>query len=140
MANCFETIRRHANDGLDPDGTTYTAVIHALCQGGELGRAGNLLSEMHGAGVRPTAITYSCLLSGCEQQGNWELALCFLAEFLTSGLPLDPCCFNTALRTCANNGHLQEAEGILRKMTKLGIDASNTSRIALSGAVFILES
>ena len=128
------------NDGLDPDDLTYTAVIHALCQAGELDRAGNMLSDMHGAGVRPTAITYSCMLSGCEKQGNWELALCFIAEFMTSGLPLDPTCFNTAIRTCANNGHLQEAESIFRQMTKLGIDASSTSIIALFGATFVLES
>ena len=108
--------------------------------GGEVCRAGILLNEMHAAGVLPTLLTYSCLISGCEEQGNWELALYFLTEFIASGLPLDPCCFNMAIRTCANNGQLQEAESILRKMTKLGINACDAAQIAVSGASFSLGS
>ena len=108
--------------------------------GGEVCRAGILLNEMHAAGVLPTLLTYSCLISGCEEQGNWELALYFLTEFIASGLPLDPCCFNMAIRTCANNGQLQEAESILRKMTKLGINVCDAAQIAVSGASFSLGS
>ena len=58
----MEAFERMKAEGLEPDRTTYNALISALEKGGQLPRALAVRGEMRQAGVQADTITYSALI------------------------------------------------------------------------------
>lgn len=89
---------------LEPNVHCYTAAIRAMGRTQRWQEAERLFDSMASKGLRPTALTFGCLLATYEQSGKAVHALALLDRMRRATDPaLRPTevCFNSAMSACA---------------------------------------
>lgn len=89
---------------LEPNVHCYTAAIRALGRTARWQEARRVFDSMGGHGLRPTALTFGCMLAAYEQAGQAGPALALLDRMRRATDPaLRPTevCFNSAMSACA---------------------------------------
>lgn len=89
---------------LEPNVHCCTAAIRALGRTGRWQEAQALFEGMPAKGLRPTVLTFGCLLAALDQGGQAERALALLDRMRRATDPaLHPTevCFNSAMSACA---------------------------------------
>jgi len=66
------------NQGIHPNTTFFTTIMHNLCNGGWVMEALSLLDLMVRVGVRPDVISYNTLIDGYCFAGRMKEAMKFL--------------------------------------------------------------
>ena len=72
--------------GIERSTVTYTGLIHACAEGGQLDKAMALFTYMEVAGVDRNPVTYCVAINGCTRNGQWELGLQLLHEMARKGI------------------------------------------------------
>jgi len=75
--------------GVWPDVVTYTAMLCALTQGGEMKRALRLMAQMRAARVQPTSAAFHALAMGWRRTRAWKPASASYNEMVLSGTAVD---------------------------------------------------
>ena len=59
--------------GIERSTVTYTGLINACAEGGQLDKAMALFTYMEVAGVERNPVTYCVAINGCTRNGQWEV-------------------------------------------------------------------
>ncbi|KAF9589334.1 hypothetical protein IFM89_022670 [Coptis chinensis] len=105
-----------------PDEYSYTIVIQALCEMGNLGNALSLLDEMEGKGVKPNLFTFNVLLHAFYEDGRFLNSEMIWARMEKKQIVPDIRSYNAKLRGLVVAGKIKEAvklvESLKTKETK----------------------
>ena len=102
--------------GLKANARTYSSLIHACCQIGEIEIAFKYLLAMHKEGLAPTEITYSSLLHGCGAAGDIKRAFQLLDLMKTKGIRPNVVTMSSIIHSCGKFGHLDLAFSLYHEM------------------------
>ncbi|XP_058106457.1 pentatricopeptide repeat-containing protein At3g22470, mitochondrial-like [Magnolia sinica] len=80
----------------------------------------NLFLEMVGKGIRPNVFTYSSLIHGLCNLGQWKEAMILFEEMLDGGISPDVTTFSILVNALCKEGMIKEAHGLLELMTQRG--------------------
>ncbi|XP_050232045.1 pentatricopeptide repeat-containing protein At1g10910, chloroplastic [Mercurialis annua] len=110
-----------------PDESTKTnvficnSVLNCLVKSGKFDSSLKLFHKMKQDGLKPDAITYSTLLSGCMKvKHGYSKALDFVQELKYNGLQMDSVMYGTLLAVCASNNLCEVAESYFNQMKDEG--------------------
>ena len=78
--------RQMEGGSIERSTVTYTGLIHACAEGGQLDKAMALFTYMDVAGVERNPVTYCVAINGCTRNGQWELGLQLLHEMARKGV------------------------------------------------------
>lgn len=106
VVQVYEQLR---NAGLQPNGTTYTALISVFGKAGQLDKAMDTFNTMVQQGLERSVITYSALMSACEKAGRWELAFELFSQMQRDRCKPNTVTYNSLIMACqqGNNPCLQ---------------------------------
>jgi pentatricopeptide repeat domain-containing protein 1 len=117
--DAFRILGGMKSAGVAGDIVTYSALI-AACDtknGMDLYAKGvALLQEMKDEGVRPSARTYTPLISMCGKRGLVDDAFVFFDEMKASGVVLDTNSYNAIISACTRNRKMESANDMLAEM------------------------
>ena len=82
--------------GVPPDVVTFSTLIKACNNAGDLGKAFEVLAEM--AGVAPNAVTVRTLIKACDNAGDFGKAFEVLAEMKAAGIRPNVVTFSALMR------------------------------------------
>ena len=102
--------------GLKANARTYSSLIHACCQIGEIEIAFKYLLTMHKEGLAPTEITYSSLLHGCGAAGDIKRAFQLLELMKAKGIRPNVVTMSSIIHSCGKFGHLDLAFSLYHEM------------------------
>lgn len=70
------------------------------------------------AGCERTVITYSSLISACEREGRWELALQLFGRMVHDGCSPNVITFNSLITALAAGGQWERAADVFAEMQR----------------------
>ena len=114
--------------GIVPSVITYTCLLDAHCQGGQIAKAEGVLDAMALARVPPDAYTYNCLIDGYRRAGDMDAALAVLERMSAAGVDLDCACYSTLIDTFHIAGRAAEVDKLYARMLLDGIVAHWSSQ------------
>mmetsp|Transcript_43899 Transcript_43899/g.102597 ORF Transcript_43899/g.102597 Transcript_43899/m.102597 type:complete len:898 (-) Transcript_43899:66-2759(-) len=103
-------------EGIAADTATYGALIKAAVEGGRQSLAKQLFEESK----NPDVMNVMSMIRGAGRERDVARALSLLEKLEQTPQQLDATTYNCALEACVVCGDRDAAEGLLRKMTKLG--------------------
>ncbi|CAD7704658.1 unnamed protein product [Ostreobium quekettii] len=107
--------------GVPPSVECYTSLIDACVKEGSPASLETAFVEfgaMKAAGLRPTAVTYGCLLVGCEKMRDTDHAFLLYREASDAGvLPTDEF-HNTLVNMCTRADRLDEALELVKSLAR----------------------
>ncbi|GMH40776.1 hypothetical protein BSKO_08680 [Bryopsis sp. KO-2023] len=116
-ALAWRLFQEMVESGVQTSVEAYTAMMDACVKDGSgpnLDRAFELLDDMRRDGLKPTAVTYGCLLVACQRKGSVDLAFQMYREAHEEGiLPTDEC-HNILINMCTVQGRLDEALELIK--------------------------
>lgn len=80
--------------------STVNAYITTLCNGGQMQKAQDILSEMKKLGLCPNDVTYSILLMGSEKNDDLEVGLTLFSQAKADGVPFSLIMCKCLIRMC----------------------------------------
>ena len=107
--------------GITPNVMMYTSFIHALVTSNEpkaLEEAFEVNEEMKKLGIKPTAVTYGCLLNACDKLGDVERAFKVYQQACDEGLPPSDAMHDILIGVCTRGGRLDEALELVKAMAR----------------------
>ncbi|KAG5514830.1 hypothetical protein RHGRI_036021 [Rhododendron griersonianum] len=108
-------------DGCNPNGVTYSVLIHGICEAGEIEEAFQLKEEMSEKGCQPSVRTYTVLIKALCDIGLTDKALGLLDEMVVKGCKPNNHTYTVLIDRLCGEGKIQEANGMFRKMLKDGL-------------------
>ncbi|XP_010935507.1 small ribosomal subunit protein mL103 (rPPR7) [Elaeis guineensis] len=102
--------------GIAPGISCYNVLLDALCAGGEVEKAHNLLEEMPEKGVNPDIISYNTVLSGFLKKGDEARFDEVLKKITEKGLSPNVVTYNCRISALCGKGKSFEAEELLDVM------------------------
>merc|ERR1719453_2503767 len=87
--------------GQQPDVVTYSTVMHAHANVGDIESAERLLQDMRSHGIEPNTITFNAMLDACAKARDTRRAERIFAEMQQSGCELSASSFNTMINAYA---------------------------------------
>lgn len=114
---------------LSPNVVTYTTLIRGYCGKQEIDEALDVFEEMVHQGLRPNEITYNTLVQGlCEARMFDKVKELFDGcSRQTGGFFPDTCTFNTLIDAQCNEGNLDGALKIFKKMSELKVQPDSAT-------------
>jgi pentatricopeptide repeat protein len=107
--------------GIEPDVPSYTALIDALCRGGNVAQAQAQLKDMQvSRGLVPDAATYGPFLRSACTAKDARAALRVLDRMLARDLTPNVFTYNAVIRLLCEMGEIDEAYNILCEMDRRG--------------------
>lgn len=120
-SEAFSLIQKMRAEGLEPDIFTYNAVLSSCCAGGtRLDLAEQLFSKMKSIDGCVDIITCNTLIKGYAHAKRVNDAFDVVAEMESSGLTPTQVTLGTLLDLCVNEGCMDHAHIILRKIRQSG--------------------
>lgn len=107
--------------GVEASVEAYTALMDACVKEGsskKLNQAFDLLEAMEQEGLKPTAVTYGCLLVACWQSGNVDRAFDLYREAHENGILPTDSCHNILINLCTRSGRLEEALTLVKDLAR----------------------
>ncbi len=105
-----------ATAGCAPDARSYTALAEAARRGGTLADVRGAVDELFAAGLRPTAVTLTVVLTALGDAGAWREARSLAAEWPRRyGFGRNAYAYNALLRACTRAGQPGEALAVFRE-------------------------
>ena len=89
--------------GIERSTVTYTGLINACAEGGQLDKAMALFTYMEVAGVERNPVTYCVAINGCTRNGQWEVCAAsprFTLSLVSSLSVILPCLSRGRLGVC----------------------------------------
>jgi pentatricopeptide repeat protein len=101
-----------------PDVSTYSLMIHACAQKGEVERALDLFTDMtQRRELTPTAETYHALIHACAMRKEYfAQAWQYAVEIQREGLKINLMTLNVLVQACGRSGNLTRARLLVRHM------------------------
>ncbi|THF94675.1 hypothetical protein TEA_015537 [Camellia sinensis var. sinensis] len=90
----LDTIKAH---GLVPSAVTYTTLLNALCEEGNICGMLEVLNEMESGVVQPTNVTYTVIIKGLCKQKRLQESLQLLEDMYDKGISPDEITYNTLI-------------------------------------------
>jgi len=92
----LDLLERMKNEGLEPDGFSYSAAISCCGSGGRWKEALAIIKEMQSGGpkLRPNKIAYTAAISACGKSGRHQEALELFTDMKEQGLQPDQVAYN----------------------------------------------
>lgn len=110
-------LRMRCTPGCEPDARSYTSLMEAARVRGSMPHVRAALAELHAAGLRPTAVTLTVLLTALGDAGCWQEALAAVEAWPSAhGVRVTTTAYNAALRACAKADRPREALKLFRCM------------------------
>uniref|UniRef100_A0A1J3GJM1 Pentatricopeptide repeat-containing protein n=1 Tax=Noccaea caerulescens TaxID=107243 RepID=A0A1J3GJM1_NOCCA len=100
-----------------PDSCTFTALIHGLCNDGDLKEALSMVEKMARMGLQPTVCTRTILIRQMLKQGCFDEARTCFNDMLSP----DAQTYNAFVEAYCSAGRVQEAEDMMVKMKADGV-------------------
>ncbi|CAN0479320.1 unnamed protein product, partial [Hapterophycus canaliculatus] len=120
--------------GVTPNLISFSSVVAACEEGGQLEAAAGLRREMMRAQEAAPGCNedFNVALGVFAEGGRWKEAVGLLREMLaeTSGVSPDVDSFNSAIEACGNGGQWGEAVDLLIEMRALGIAPNASTYLA----------
>ncbi|KAK0573187.1 hypothetical protein LWI29_004132 [Acer saccharum] len=91
----LENIMLH---GLEPSTVTYTILMNAYCEEGNMHCLFKLLEEMRAKAIGPSHITYTVVIKGLCKQWKLQEAIRLLEDMYAEGLTPDQITYNTIIQ------------------------------------------
>eukprot|EP00892_Ulva_mutabilis_P007982 jgi/Ulvmu1/5556/UM023_0092.1 len=107
--------------GVAPNVIAYTSVMHACVREGSeesLAMVEELMGEMRGRGIVPTAVTYGCALSACEARKDAGAAFRLYHEACAAGVPPTDVVHDALIKACVAAGRLDEALDAIKRLMR----------------------
>ncbi|OVA20176.1 Pentatricopeptide repeat [Macleaya cordata] len=102
---------------IEPTIEHYGCLVDLLCRAGYLEEAKNVIETMH---IRPNAVIWMSLLSGCRNHGNIEIGEC-AAEHVIKMAPKTIGCYVLLSNIYAAAGRWNKVSEVREMMKKLGV-------------------
>ncbi|KAG8088702.1 hypothetical protein GUJ93_ZPchr0010g8150 [Zizania palustris] len=103
--------------GLVPTEVTYTTLMDALSEAGEVNTMLSIFDEMVANRIKPNAVTYSVIIKGLCKQLRFDEAINVLSDMDREGVNADPITYNTLIQ-----GKIIQAEILLESLREKGIE------------------
>lgn len=95
-------------NGVQPDSTTYLALIRAYMMGSEYDKAEKAIASMENEGISPSCAHFNALLFAFAKKGLIKEAERIYRELRKAGLQPDVQCNRSILRGYMDYGHVEE--------------------------------
>lgn len=82
----------------------YNMLIKELCDGGKIEHSTKILNVMSKAGVKPSVVTYTTLISRAGAWQKVQLAEMYFKKMLEDGIPADAQAYNSLINAYAKAG------------------------------------
>jgi len=99
----------------------YNMLIKELCDGGKIEHSTKILSEMSKAGVKPSVVTYTTLISRAGAWQKVQLAEMYFRKMLEDGIPADAQAYNSLINAYAKAGETDRALKVLHDMDEANV-------------------
>ena len=118
MGPAAATLREmRTTPGCEPDARSYTSLMEAARAAKSLPAVRAALAQLHSAGLRPTSVTLTVLLTALGDAGEWAEALAAVSAWPKQhGVRVSAKAYSAALRACAKAGRPREALALFREM------------------------
>jgi pentatricopeptide repeat domain-containing protein 1 len=80
-----------------------------------------VFEEMNAAGVQPTVITYSALISACEKGAQWQRAVEVFEEMKAAGVQPTVITYSALISACEKGGQWERAVAVFEEMKAAGV-------------------
>lgn len=130
----LDLLERIKQDGLEPDGFSYSAAISCCGAGGRWKEALALIRTMQSGGpkTRPNKIAYTAAISACGRSGKHAEALRLFTDMKEQGLQPDRVAYN-ALLSALRVAEMPD-QAVLLWQEMIGKQSSPSSKIASAKA------
>ena len=98
----------------DLDSASYHTALSMFCRSGNYVEAEKLLLDMQGCSVKPTATSFTILISSYGKIGRPEDSLRLFSYAEAHGIEIDIPLHNALIQALAINGKISEAEGLAK--------------------------
>jgi leucine-rich PPR motif-containing protein len=96
-------------------------LIKELCDGGKIEHSTKILNEMSKAGVKPSLVTYTTLISRAGAWQKVQLAEMYFRKMLEDGIPADAQAYNSLINAYAKAGETDRALKVLYDMDEANV-------------------
>jgi pentatricopeptide repeat protein len=130
----LEILQMIREDGLEPDGFSFSAAISCCGAGGRWEEALTLIKTMQNGGpkTRPNKIAYTAAISACGRSSKPDEALKLFNDMKDEGLQPDRVAYNAVISALRVADQPDKALGLWREM--IGKQRSRSSKIASAKA------
>lgn len=117
----WSLFQKMIDSGIKAPVEVYTALMDACVKEGSLeylNQAYGLLEAMQQEGLKPTAVTYGCLLVACWQSGDVDRAFSLYREAHENQILPTDSCHNILINLCTRTGRLEEALTLVKDLAR----------------------
>lgn len=117
----WDMFREMVESGINAPVEAYTALMDAFVKDKSdeyLNRAFALLDTLKKEGLKPTAVTYGCLLMGCWYNGDVDRAFSLYKEAYESNIVPTDACHNILINMCTFSDRLDEALEVVKNLAQ----------------------
>ncbi|CAE7935349.1 unnamed protein product, partial [Symbiodinium sp. KB8] len=118
----LDLFTRMAQEKLEQDAISYTAVVSGLEPLGRWKQSLELLQQISGADI----VAYGAVIGACAKAGEWQMAVALLSGLSARGT-LNEICVNSAITACERAGSWAMALVLLSGMAKQDLRPDNIS-------------
>ncbi|KAI8367356.1 hypothetical protein EDC96DRAFT_506527 [Choanephora cucurbitarum] len=133
MIRAKRYFRRMIANRIKPDAHVYTSLINGYMREANIDRAEAMFRMMMQYQVKPTIVTYNILMHHSVRQLNTDSALKFWTNLLEAGLQSDVYTFAIVLHGLGDEGHVDEAWRIFKRMQQENIKPNEVVATTLMG-------
>uniref|UniRef100_A0A7S4F6X9 tRNA (guanine(46)-N(7))-methyltransferase n=2 Tax=Chrysotila carterae TaxID=13221 RepID=A0A7S4F6X9_CHRCT len=132
LRKSVDTFQQLISEGLRPNGYTYSNMINAFVNSGDVAGATRMLSEMVDSGFKPNVVVHTTILKGLCAAAEMPAAIAHLQRMgnaVPSVCP-DIRTLNTFLRGCVRSGDLLALRWAFTQLPRWGLTADHTAHSA----------
>ncbi|KAL0283154.1 UNVERIFIED_CONTAM: hypothetical protein Sangu_2908900 [Sesamum angustifolium] len=127
IIEAFSFLHIMEEQGVYPDITTYSTLIHGLCKNGKLEIARDLSNSLPCKSLQPDVQLYAIIIGSLCQEGHVEETKCLLAEMEKSGCAPNTVTYNICIQGLLERKLLAEAKALLDEMHRRGFSPDSTT-------------
>mmetsp|Transcript_18417 Transcript_18417/g.45224 ORF Transcript_18417/g.45224 Transcript_18417/m.45224 type:complete len:721 (-) Transcript_18417:184-2346(-) len=135
-----EMLQESSLAGVEPNIVTYTTLMTAAAEEGDLKAVDNLRVDMMVAGVMADQVTYNVLLLACARGADGPKALDVFEEMAVYAIPRDAAAYNYTIQALCKSEMLEEANKLFTEMLTLGHQGNKELAPSLATYTIILQS
>merc|ERR1719487_1995275 len=107
--------------GIKGDTISYTTVINACAQTGDVEKAESWLVRMLESNVEPNTITFNAVIAACAKKGDGRRAKEWLEKMRLAGILPNSFSYNTAAKAHVARGDYRQVEQLMAGLRKDGL-------------------